>query len=130
MYHGLMYSGGYEVNYPQLKPGATTFAGSDGSVREHLPWPAEVDGLRFWYMDQPGKHFYAVRVKDDEADLVIPHPVLLEPAKHMGHGKRFSPEPTVVDTEMALTILGDILAKNPDLRNELAAMRGRIGRRK
>ncbi|HYV97957.1 MAG TPA: hypothetical protein VE967_10915 [Gemmatimonadaceae bacterium] len=126
MQHGLMYSGAYETNYPTLKPGATGFTGSDGAVHEHRPWPPEVDGIRIWYMEQPGKHFYAVRVKDDKADLVLKHPILLEPGKHMGHGKRFSPEPTVVDTEMAVVILGDILAKNPDVRNELAGIRQRI----
>jgi hypothetical protein len=129
MQHGLMYSGSYEVNFPQLKPGATSFVGSDGAVHEHRPWPPEVDGLQFWYMEQPGKHFYAVRVKDSAADLVLMHPLLIEPSKHMGHGKRFSPEPTVVDTEMALVILGDVLAKNPHLRNELAGIRTRIGKK-
>jgi hypothetical protein len=122
MYHGLMYSGGYEANYPSLKPGATSFTGSDGQSHTHKPWPPEIDGLKFWYMEQPGKHFYAVRVMDAEDDIVIPHPLLIEPSKHMGHGKRFSPEPTVIDTEMALQILGDILAKNPALIDYLVAL--------
>jgi hypothetical protein len=130
MFHGLMYSGGYEANYPSLKPGATSFTGSDGKQHDHRPWPPEIDGLKFWYMEQPGKHFYAVRVTDGESDLVLPHPLLIEPGKHMGHGKRFSPEPTVIDTEMALQILGDILAKNPQLIDDLVQIRGRIGRRK
>lgn len=129
MQHGLMYGGGLETNFADLAPGATSFVGSDGKKHEFRPWPPEVDGLRIWYMEKPGKHFVAVRVKDDKADVVLPHPLLLDPAKHMGHGKRFSAEPVVVDDEMALVILGDMLAKNPELRDALKGMRERLPKR-
>jgi hypothetical protein len=126
MKHGLMYSGAFETNYPHLQAGARTFVGSDGAEHVHMAWPSEVDGLRVWYMEKPGKHFVAVRVQDDAADLVLSNPVLLEPSRHMGHGKRFSPEPTVVDDEMILVLLADALGRNPDLRAELHAMRERM----
>jgi hypothetical protein len=41
----------------------------------------------------------------------------------MGFGKRFSPEPTILDDEMMATLLGDLMAKNPEQRNELARLR-------
>lgn len=129
MQHGLMYSGGFETNYSTLKPGATAFTGTDGKQHELRAWPPEVDGLKIWYMEQPGKHFYAVRVKDAASDVVLKHPILLQPGRHMGHGKRFSPEATVVDDEMALVILGDMLAKNSELRAELKAMRDKLPQR-
>lgn len=129
MQHGLMYGGGLETNFADLVPGATGFVGSDGKKHNHLPWPPEVNGLRIWYMEKPGKHFVAVRVKDDKADVVLPHPLLLEPSKHMGHGKRFSAEPVVVDDEMALVILADMLVKNPELRDDLRGLRDRIPKR-
>jgi hypothetical protein len=130
MAHGLMYSGGLESNFADLVPGATSFTGSDGKKHDLLAWPPDVNGLRIWYMEKPGKHFVAVRVKDDKADVVLAHPLLLDPAKHMGHGKRFSAEPVVVDDEMALVILGDMLAKNPELRDALKGMRERLPVRK
>jgi len=130
MQHGLMYGGGFETNFPLLKPGATEFVGSDGANHAHVPWPREVDGLRIWYMEKPGKHFVAVRVQGGGKDLVLPNPLLLEPGKHMGHGKRFSAEPTLVDDEIALVILGDVLARNPRLRDDLKAVRDSIGKKK
>ncbi len=50
-------------------------------------------------MEKPGKHFVAVRMQLGSTDIVLPNPLLLEPAKHMGHGKRFAPEPTIIDDE-------------------------------
>lgn len=123
MQHGLMYSGGFETNYHLLLPGATSFVGSDGQTHQLKAWPPEVDGLQIWYLEKPGKHFVAGRVKFGTLDLVLPNPVLLEPARHMGHGKRFSPEPVVIDSEMALVVLGDILARNPELREPLKQIR-------
>ena len=127
MLHGLMYGGGFETNFPLLKPGATSFTGSDGAQHNFHPWPADVDGMHIWYMEKPGKHFVAVRVQFGQVDAVLPSPVLLEPAKHMGHGKRFSAEPTVIDDEMAVVILGDMLVRNPDLRDKLKKIRDAIG---
>ena len=123
MQHGLMYSGAFETNFADLKPGATGFIGSDGANHEHRAWPAEVDGVRIWYMEKPGKHFVAVRLQRGATDIVLPNPLLLDPAAHMGHGKRFSAEPVVIDDEMILVILGDVLRKNPELRNQLATLR-------
>ena len=56
-------------------------------------------------------------------DVVLKHELLLDPARHMGFGKRFSPEPIILDDEMMATLLGDILAKNPEQRNELSKIR-------
>ena len=124
MPHALMYHGGYERNYADLRPGATTFRGSDGNERT-LDWPPEANGVRVGYMEQPGKNFVAVRVLDGEGDVVLRNPVLLDPPRHMGYGKRFSAEPTIVGDEAARALLDDAIARNPEQRAELTALRDR-----
>jgi hypothetical protein len=123
-----MYSGGIEANLPALKPGAKAFIGSDGAEHAHHPWPPDVNGIRIYYMEKPGKHFVAVRVQDAKDDFLLATPLLLDPSRHMGFGSRFSAEPTVVNDELVVVILGDVLAKNPHLRDGLKAMRDRIGK--
>jgi hypothetical protein len=123
MRHCLVYHGGFERNFPNLQTGATTFQGTDGSEHRLADVPPEVDGVRVSYMEKSGKKFAAVRVQQGKNDIVLKHELLLEPARHMGHGKRFSPEPTVIDDEIMGTLLGDIMAKNPEQRNELAKVR-------
>ena len=124
MRHALMYHGGFERNYPELRPGATTFRGSDGNERP-LAWPPEADGVRVGYMEQPGKNFVAARVLDSEGDVVLGEPVLLDPPRHMGYGKRFGAEPTLVGDEAVRALLDDAIARNPAQRAELAAIRDR-----
>ena len=128
MEHGLMYHGGFERNFRQLRAGTASCIGSDG--REHaLPaWPEEVDGLRFGYMERAGKKFVAVRVMDDDTDLVLQNPMLIDPSKHMGSGKRFSAEATVIGDEMARALLRDIIAVNPMQKRELTAIAERCFR--
>ena len=126
MRHGLRYHGGFERNYATLTSGTQRFQGSDGTERLLPVWPAEVDGLRVSYMEKPGKKFVAVRVEDDVADVVLRHEVLLDPSSHLGHGKRFAAEPTVIADEVACVLLDDIMAKNPEQRDALAAIRARM----
>ena len=123
MRHCLIYQGGFERNFPNLKPGATTFQGTDGSEHPVPATPDEVDGVSVGYMEKAGKKFAAVRVQQGTNEVVLGHELLLDPARHMGYGKRFSPEPTIIDDEMMGTLLGDIMAKNPEQRNELAKIR-------
>lgn len=126
MPHALMYHGGFEVNFPRLEPGATTFLGSDGSERVLSPWPVEADGLRIGYMEKAGKRFVAVRVMDDEDDIILEHELLLDPPSHLGYGKRFSPEPTIIEDDVAKRLLDDIIARNPGQEVDLLAMRSRM----
>ncbi len=126
MRHGLRYHGGFERNYGTLEPGAQRFHGSDGTEHSLPKWPAEVDGLRVGYMEKPGKKFVAVRVEHDEADVVLRHEVLLDPSRHLGYGKRFAAEPTVITDEVARVLLDDIMAKNPEQRDALGAIRARM----
>jgi hypothetical protein len=126
MPHALMYHGGFERNRPALKSGATTFQGSDGADRPIPPWPPEATGLRVGYMEQAGKNFAAVRVQDDQADIVLDHPLLLEPSRHMGYGKRFSAEPTMIGDDVARVLIEDIIERNPEQRAELIALRHRV----
>lgn len=126
MRHALMYHGAFERNFPALTAGARTFVGADGTEHALPPWPAEVDGLRVGYMEKAGKHFSAVRVQDEQTDLVLGHAVLLDPSRHLGYGKRFSPEATVIDDELAQVLLADIIARNPEQRAELETVRQRL----
>ncbi|MEP6492416.1 MAG: hypothetical protein ABJF01_07055 [bacterium] len=123
MRHCLMYHGGFERNFPKLAAGATSFEGTDGTPHSVPAVPANVDGLCVWYMEKAGKKFAAVRVTHGPSDVVLQHEVLLDPSRHMGYGKRFSPEPTLVDDEIMGTLMGDIMATNPDQKNELTKLR-------
>jgi hypothetical protein len=126
MSHALMYHGSFESNFSRMKPGATTFLGSDGSEHVLPEWPDEADGLRIGYMEKEGKRFVAVRVMDDESDVILRNELLLHPPSHMGHGKRFAPEPTVIEDDAAKQLLHDIMEKNPEQRAELRAIRDRM----
>ena len=125
MRHGYMYNGGFEKNYSSLKVGTTTYLGSDGEVRPLPAWPAKVDGIRVSYMEKSGKKFYAVRVQFEERDIVLKNPLLLDQMRHLG-SRRFSPEPTTIDDELAETLLDDMMAKNPEQQDELALMINRV----
>lgn len=126
MRHALMYHGGFERNRPRLQPGASTFLGSDDAEHQLPPWPSSIDGLRFGYMEKPGKRFVVVRVLDDKEDLVLDNDVLLDFARHLGHGKRLGPEPTIVTDETAAVLLADIMAKNPKQQMQLGNFRVRL----
>jgi hypothetical protein len=85
--------------------------------------PADVDGVCVGYMEKAGKKFAAVRVHRGPDDVVLKHELLLDPGRHMGFGKRFAHEPTILDDEVMATLLGDLIAKNPEQRNELSRLR-------
>lgn len=121
-----MYHGSFEANFSRMKSGATTFLGSDGAERAIPEWPDEADGLRIGYMEKAGKKFVAVRVMHGKADVMLENEMVISPPSHMGHGKRFSPEPTVIDDEPAEQLLKDIAKKNPNQRAELKAIRDRM----
>jgi hypothetical protein len=121
-----MYHGSFEANFSRMKSGATSFVGSDGSEHAIQDWPDEADGLRIGYMEKAGKRFVAVRVMDDKADVMLGNELLLDPPSHMGYGKRFSHEPTIIEDDTAKQLLNDIIEKNPDQRAELKAIRDRM----
>ena len=126
MNHALMYHGSFESNFASLKPGARSFKGSDGTDHVLGEWPDEVEGLRVYYMEKAGKRFAAVRVTDDQGDVVLHNDLLLDAPSHMGFGKRFGAEPTIIGDDPARRLLDDIIAKNPDQAKELGAMRSRM----
>ena len=121
-----MYHGSFEANFSKMKAGATSFLGSDGSQAEIPDWPPEADGLRIGYMEKAGKRFVAVRVMDNKADVMLGNELLIDPPSHMGYGKRFSPEPTIIEDDTAKQLLNDIIEKNPDQGAELKAIRSRM----
>lgn len=120
-----MYHGSFESNFSRMKSGAKTFLGSDGSEKVIPDWPEEADGLRFGYMEKAGKRFVAVRVIDDEGDVMLENELLIDPPSHMGYGKRFSPEPTIIEDDAAKQLLNDIMDRNPDQIRELKPIRDR-----
>lgn len=123
MRHCLLYAGGFERNFPNLQSGATTFEGSDGEQHPLPAVPPDIDGVRVHYMEKPGKKFCAVRVQSGKNDIVLKNEVLLDPPSHMGHGKRFGPEPTPVESEVMANLLADIMEKNPEQKMQIANAR-------
>lgn len=123
MHHCLLYAGGFERNFPNLQPGATSFEGTDGAQHPLPAVPGEVDGVCVSYMEKAGKKFYAVRVQSGKNDIVLKNEVLIDPPTHMGHGKRFGAEPTVVGSDVMAVLLADIMEKNADQKMQLANAR-------
>ena len=129
MRHALMYHGGFERNARNLKAGVSTFEGTDGAVHDIPAWPANADGLHFGYMEKAGKKFCVVRVSDRTADVILTNEMVIEPGRHLGFGKRFGAEPTLVDDDaLILTLLEDIIKKNADtaVSGELLDIRKRF----
>ncbi len=113
MRHALMYHGGFERNFSALKPGATSFEGTDGKSHQLPPWPASADGVRFGYMEKAGKKFCVVRVLFGKEDIVLKNELVIDPGRHTGFGHRLGPEPTSVEDDNAvLTLLEDVIKKN------------------
>jgi len=127
MQHVLRFEGGLERNFAARHARASEYEGDDGSRQRPAPWPAEADGLRFGFMEQRGKRFIAVRVRYGDEEIVLQHPVRLDPTRHLG-GRRFSANPILLGDEPAGALLGDMLDLNPEQRPELTALRARIRR--
>jgi hypothetical protein len=125
MRHALMYQGSFEDNYPSLRPGKTTYHSTDGLERELPAWPTGADGVRIGYMERHGKKFVAVRLQFEEHDIVLQDPLIIDPMLHMG-GKRFAPEPTVLEDELASTLLDDVIRQNPEQATDIALLINRV----
>jgi hypothetical protein len=125
MQHALRFEGGFERNFPASRSGGGEYHGEDGTVQHAVPWPVETDGLRFGFMEQRGKRFLAVRVQYGDEEIVLRHPVRLDPTRHLG-GRRFSAKPIPLGDAAASALFGDIVDLNPELRAELRALRDRI----
>ena len=125
MQHVLRFEGGFERNFPTLRAEAVDYEGEEGARQEIVPWPADADGLRFGFMEQRGKRFLAVRVRYGDDEILLRHPVRLDPSRHLG-GKRFSATPIAVGDQPASALFTDILAMNPEQRPELTALRDRV----
>ena len=74
--------------------------------------PDNVDGLFFGYMERPGLRYVAVRVEYGAHDIVLEHPVLLDPPRHTNN-KMFGPKPSCITDQAASTILLDAIVLNP-----------------
>ena len=125
MRHALRYEGGYEKNFSKLTPGTHEYTGDDDATHHMVPWPTRADGLRYGFLEQPGKRFVVVRVCFENREVLLQHPVRIDPARHMG-GRRFSAEPIQVDDTPASQLLGDIIDANPEQRGELEVLRAAV----
>ena len=125
MRHAIRYEGGFERNFASLRAGATDFEGDDGARHAMPPWPANVDGLRFSFMERKGKRFGAVRVQYGGTDVVLAHDVLIDSARHLG-GRHLAPDPLILTDASAGALLGDIIDTNPDQRSALVALRDQV----
>lgn len=126
MQHVIRYEGGYERNFGTMRSDIGQYEGSDGVRHVAAPWP-QADGVRFSFMEKPGKRFVAVRVQYQEDEVILRRPVLLDPERHLG-GKRFSATPLMIDDGPAGALFGDILEANREQRAELRAIRDRVRR--
>jgi hypothetical protein len=126
MRHALRYHGAFEENFQELKPGTRTFKGTDGVDHELPAWPRKADGIRVSYMEKAGKRFAAVRLEYGDKDIALRNEVLIESGRHMEYGHRFSPEPTEIGDEVAVALLDDIIARNPEQRAELESIRSQV----
>ena len=125
MLHGLRYEGGYERNFPTLHRDTTEYEGEEGQTCRMAPWPDTVNGVRYSFMEQPGKRFVVVRVAFGSDEVLLHHPVRLDPDRHLG-GKRFSAQVITVGDRPAGELLGNVLDANPDEKGELMALRDRV----
>ena len=125
MLHGLRFEGGYERNFPTLHRHTTEYEGEDGSICRMAPWPDGLDGVRYSFMEQPGKRFVVVRVAFGDDEVLLHHPVRLDPDRHLG-GKRFSAQVITVGDRPAGELLGNVLDANPDEKGDLMALRDRV----
>lgn len=127
MQHALRFEGSFERNFSAIGASGTEYEGDDGSPQHAVPWPVEANGLRFGFMEQRGKRFLAVRVQYADEEIVLRHPVRLDPTRHLG-GRRFSPKPIPLADSSASALFGDMVDLNPELRTQLHALRDRVRR--
>jgi len=127
MQHAIRYEGGYERNFGTLRSEGSEYEGDDGKRHVAEPWPTTGDGIRFSFMEQPGKRFFAVRVQYEGDDVLLKRPVRIDPERHLG-GKRFSAETITIGDGPAGALFGDILEANREQSKELTAIRARVRR--
>lgn len=125
MHHGYMYGGSFELNYDGLDSGSSTYRTTTGEAQPLPTWPDSVDGVRVWYMEKAGKKFYAVRLQFEAHDLVLAHPVAIDPLRHMNN-RRFSAQPTLVKDGEVSALLDDVIRENPERQPELAMLINRV----
>jgi hypothetical protein len=125
MRHAIRFEGAFERNFATLRAGTVEYEGDDGQRHPVAPWPVKANGVRFGFMEQRGKRFLAVRLQYDVDEIVLRHPVRLDPTRHLG-GRRFSARPIPLGDDSAGALFADIVDLNPEQRPELTALRERI----
>ena len=108
MIHALRYHGEYSRNFPGLAPGAAHFTSTAGQAVALAPWPADVDGVRFSYMERGGAKCVVVRVEFEDHDVILPNAMPLDDERHLGW-RRLGPQPTPLTDALASSILDDVI---------------------
>jgi hypothetical protein len=125
MQHAIRFEGSYERNFSKLQPDSDEYEGEDGRTCTAAPWPESVSGLRYGFMEQPGKRFVVVRVRYGDEEVLLQHPVRLDPSRHLG-GKRFSAQAIPIDDSSAGALLGDVLDANREQQAALSTIREHV----
>ena len=124
MLHGVMRQGGYEANIRSLAAGDATY--SDGTAIVPLPaWPPEVDGIRFGALERR-RRLLVCRVGFADLDVILHHPLILDPIRHLGGASRHGTPVALLDDQHAELLLDDILAANPAQTNAIALVVNRV----
>jgi len=121
-----MYQGGFERNFPNLKPGTTTFQGTDGGEHPVPVAPPTCDGARFYSMEEAGKKFAAVRVQHGQDDVVVKNEILLDQGRHLWFGVGCAPEPNELTDESEAVNVEELMVENHEQKRQLAEIRGRF----
>jgi hypothetical protein len=124
MKHAYLYSGPFELNYPTLTPGTTSYRAPE---REAVPlvWPAMIDGVRASFMERTGRKCFVVRVQYADHDVVLDNPVYLDPVRHMNN-RRPSSDAMIATDDEASALLDDIIRENPGRQHEIGLLISQI----
>ena len=106
-------------------PGPPTLQADEGGRHPMPTWPADVNGVRFGFMERRGKRFVAVRAQYGDADVVLANVVPIDTSRHL-NGRRVSAEAITLSDGSAGALLGDMIEANPAQRPALVAVREQI----
>ena len=124
MHHGVMTQGSFEANIRLLAPGRQTYV-EGGEERPLLPWPPEVDGIRFGALERRGR-WLITRVEFADQDVILHHPVPVDTLRHLGGRRRPGATCVLLTDDLAERVLDDVLAVNVGQSHAIALVVNRV----
>jgi hypothetical protein len=124
MLHGVMRQGSYDANVRTMVAGGRTYV-VNGKETEVPEWPAAVDGIRFVALERR-RRLLVVRLGFADQDIVLHHPVVLDPVRHLAGGGHPADPVAMLSDDLAERVLDDILAANPSQTNAIALVVNRV----